>query len=189
MSKAFTREFDGENEDSSGRSGPVGRATLPKGAKNYMTPAGARRLQDELRHLKTRERPEVVRVVEWAAGNGDRSENGDYIYGKKKLREIDRRIEFLLKRLEAVEVIDPTSVQSDQVLFGATVTIRDEEDRQRTFSIVGVDEADVSQGKISWVSPLARALFKARVGDVVQFRSPKGEQEVEIMDLSYQSIL
>ena len=188
MSKAFTKESDGDDLEPGSQAPASSRSTLPKGAKNYMTPAGARRLQDELRQLKSRERPEVVRVVEWAAGNGDRSENGDYIYGKKRLREIDKRLEFLLRRLEAVEIVDPTTVRSDQVLFGATVTIRDEEDRHRTYSIVGVDEADVSLGKISWVSPLARALSKARVGDVVQFHSPKGEQEVEVVDLTYRAI-
>jgi len=181
MSKAFTKENDaGEDFEDETESTPV----APSG-KNYMTPAGAKRLQDELRELRYKVRPEVTQTVAWAAGNGDRSENGDYIYGKKRLREIDKRIRFLSKRLDAVEIVDPLKVNSDQALFGATVTIRDEEDRERTYSIVGIDETDITKGRISWISPLASALFKAREGDVVTFRSPKGPQEIEIIRIVY----
>jgi transcription elongation factor GreB len=181
MSKAFTKEHDTEDDlDEDDLPAPV----TPTG-KNYMTPAGAKKLQDELRELRYKIRPEVTQTVAWAAGNGDRSENGDYLYGKKRLREIDRRIRFLSKRLDIVEIVDPLKVNSDQVLFGATVTIRDEEDREKTYSIVGIDETDLSQGRISWISPLASALFKAREGDIVTFRSPKGPQEIEIVGIRY----
>jgi len=183
MSKAFTKESDGDELDDIEEPAPI----TPSG-KNYMTPAGAKRLQDELRELRYKIRPEVTQTVAWAAGNGDRSENGDYIYGKKRLREIDRRIRFLSKRLDAVEVVDPLKVKSEQVLFGATVTIRDEEDREKTYSIVGIDETDLSKGRISWISPLASALFKAREGDVVTFRSPKGPQEIEIVAIEYKEL-
>lgn len=182
MSKAFTRETDQDFEDDIAEPDPI-----PKG-KNYMTPVGFKRIQDEFRNLKTKERPEVVRIVEWAAGNGDRSENGDYLYGKRRLREIDKRMAYLSKRLENADVVDPLSVKSDQVMFGATVTIRDEDDNEKTWSIVGVDEADVAKKRISWVSPLARALMKAREGDCVQFRSPRGVQEVEIVSIQYKAI-
>jgi transcription elongation factor GreB len=181
MNKAFTKESDGDKEDERDDAGP----SLPKGAKNYITPAGAKRLQDEYRQLKTKDRPEIVQTVAWAAGNGDRSENGDYIYGKKRLREIDRRLRFLGKRIDNMEVVDPLAVQSDQALFGATVTICDEDDKRRTYSIVGIDEADAARGRISWISPLARAIFKARVGDVVTFNFPKGTQEIEIVEIRY----
>jgi len=179
MSKAFTKETDDDLDDD------TDVAPVTPSGKNYMTPAGAKRLQDELRELRYKVRPEVTQTVAWAAGNGDRSENGDYIYGKKRLREIDRRIRFLSKRLDACEVVDPLKVNAEQVLFGATVTIRDEEDRERTYSIVGIDETDIAQGRISWISPLASALFKAREGDVVTFRSPKGPQEIEIISIRY----
>lgn len=181
MSKAFTKETDDEEDD-------IPAVPVTPSGKNYMTPAGAKRLQEELRELRYKIRPEVTQTVAWAAGNGDRSENGDYLYGKKRLREIDRRIRFLSKRLDAVEVVDPLKVRSDQVLFGATVTIRDEDDREKTYSIVGIDETDVTQGRISWISPLANALFKARVGDIVTFRSPKGPQEIEIIALDYREL-
>lgn len=185
MSKAFTKESDNESEDDAGESlAPA----IPAGAKNYMTPGGVRRMQEELRDLLYRERPEVVQTVAWAAGNGDRSENGDYIYGKKRLREIDRRVRFLTRRLDFVEVVDPLAVACDQVRFGATVTICDEEDKRRTYSIVGIDEADASQGRISWASPLASALMKARAGDTVTFRSPKGVQEIEIVSIEYKNL-
>jgi len=185
MSKAFTKETDADEDlDDVEDSAPA----APSG-KNYMTPAGAKRLQDELRELRYKIRPEVTQTVAWAAGNGDRSENGDYIYGKKRLREIDKRIRFLSKRLDAVEVVDPLKVNSDQILFGATVTIRDEDDREKTYSIVGIDETDISKGRISWISPLAAALFKAREGDVVTFRSPKGPQEIEIVRITYVELL
>lgn len=181
MSKAFTKESDSGDLD-------LGRTiVLPEG-KNYMTPGAAKALQKELQDLKFKERPEVVKVVEWAAGNGDRSENGDYIYGKKRLREIDRRIQYLVKRLESAEVVDPLEVKSDQVLFGATVSIIDENGNQKIYTIVGVDEVDVSKGKISWRSPLAGALFKARVGDVVQFNAPRGLQEIEVIGIEYKAV-
>jgi transcription elongation factor GreB len=155
------------------------------GTKNYLTPAGAARLREELKRLLYVERPEVVRTVAWAASNGDRSENGDYIYGKRRLREIDRRIRFLTKRLEAAEVIDPSRQNREQVLFGATVTVRDEEGRSRAYRIVGIDEADAGRGEVSWISPIARALLGARVGDAVLFRSPRGEEELEVVRIAY----
>ena len=184
MSKAFTKEQDGDDDDE----GEIAAPQIPAGAKNYMTPGGVRRMQEELRDLLYRERPEVVNTVSWAAGNGDRSENGDYLYGKKRLREIDRRVRFLSKRLDMVEVVDPLRVACEQVRFGATVTIADENDNHKTYSIVGVDEADASIGRISWVSPLANALMKAKTGDVVTFRSPKGVQEIEIIEIVYKTI-
>jgi transcription elongation factor GreB len=183
MSKAFTKEGDGSDDDVESE-GPV----VPVGVKNYITPAGARKLQEELKHLVFKERPEVTQVVSWAAGNGDRSENGDYIYGKKRLREIDRRIRFLNKRLESVEVVDPLKVKCDQVRFGATVTIRDEDDNEKTYSIVGIDETDLSRGRISWISPLANALLKAHEGDYVTFRSPKGVQNIEVVRIEYKNL-
>ena len=142
----------------------------------------------ELHELLHKQRPEITAVVSWAASNGDRSENADYIYGKRRLREIDRRIRFLTKRLEAAEIVDPTKVQSEQVFFGATVTIENEDGEQKTYSIVGIDEADPGRGKISWISPLTQALLKARVGDLVQFRSPKGLSELEVIEIRYQEI-
>ncbi|MCC6952924.1 MAG: transcription elongation factor GreB [Deltaproteobacteria bacterium] len=181
MSKAFVKENDGETEDGDEDSGP----SLPSGTKNYMTPGGVKRMQEELLRLKTKDRPEVTAVVSWAAGNGDRSENGDYIYGKKRLREIDRRIRFLSKRLDNVEIVDPLKVPGDQVRFGATVTVRDEDGAEKTYSIVGIDETDIERGRISWISPLANALFKAREGDYVTFKSPKGLRELEILELKY----
>jgi len=185
MSKAFTKEdpdveLDDEDEDET--------SPAPHGTKNYITPAGFKRLQDELYELKHVERPKVTEVVAWAAGNGDRSENADYQYGKRRLREIDRRIRFLTKRIDAAEIVEYTKNSSDQVFFGATVTIRDEDDSLKTYSIVGIDESDLEKGKISWISPLANALFKARVGDWVTFKTPKGTREVEIVEVSYKPI-
>ena len=146
-------------------------------------------MQQELYELQTKIRPEITQTVAWAAGNGDRSENGDYIYGKKRLREIDKRIRFLAKRLDALEIVDPLKVQNKlQVFFGATVTIRTEDDLQRTYTIVGVDETDLSKGRISWISPLASALLKSKVGDLVQFTSPKGLQEVEVEAIEYRAL-
>jgi transcription elongation factor GreB len=180
MSKAFVRESD-EEEDPSEQSHAV-----PIGFKNYMTPQGHRQLQEELRTLFRVERPKVVDVVSWAAGNGDRSENGDYIYGKRRLREIDRRIRFLSKRLEIAEVVDPTQQKNlDQVFFGATVTYADERGTQKTITIVGVDESDLERGQVSWVSPIARALIKAREGDIVELRTPAGMQQIEVLDIRY----
>jgi transcription elongation factor GreB len=172
---------DGDEEDEVEAPPP-----LPAGTKNYLTPDGFKRLQEELHHLRRVERPEVVEIVSWAAGNGDRSENGDYIYGKRRLREIDRRMRFLLKRLEIAEVVDPLRQQGlEQVFFGATVTYVDQHDEKRTVKIVGVDEARTDHGEISWVSPLARALMKKREGDVVAFRAPTGPVEVEILQIAY----
>jgi transcription elongation factor GreB len=155
-------------------------------AKNYMTPNGFRQLQDELRTLTKVERPKVVEVVSWAAGNGDRSENGDYIYGKKRLREIDRRIHFLAKRLETAEVVDPANqTRRDQVFFGATVGYGLEDGTEHTITIVGVDEADLARGQVSFGSPIARALLRARVGDTVELRSPAGTQFIEVLEIRY----
>lgn len=162
---------------------------LPAGTRNYITPAGHARLKDELEHLVKRERPHVVEIVAWAASNGDRSENGDYIYGKRRLREIDRRIRFLTKRLEIAEIVDPLrQVSNDQVFFGARVTVSDIDGVENTYTIVGVDETDVSQGRISWISPLARALIKAREGDTIRFQSPVGIREIDILEVRYELI-
>lgn len=181
MNKAFVREDTPEEDEEEARTPP-----LPAGTKNYMTPAGHARMQAEFVHLVKTERPEVVNVVSWAAGNGDRSENGDYIYGKKRLREIDRRIRFLTKRLENSVVVDPRQqANSDCVFFGATVTIMDEEGNEAVYSIVGMDEADPGRGRISWISPLARALIKSRLGDTVRFQAPGGMRELEIVDIEY----
>ena len=185
MNKAFVREADGDDDES-----PEPSPKLPPGTRNYITPAGHSRLRDELEELVRRERPRVVEVVAWAASNGDRSENGDYIYGKRRLREIDRRIRFLTKRLEIAEVVDPLRQgDNDQVFFGARVTVADGEGNENTSPIVGVDEADAACGRISWVSPLARALIKARAGDSVRFQSPLGVRELDIVDVAYQSIV
>lgn len=155
----------------------------------YMTPGGHRRLRDELEYLVKTERPRIVEIVSWAAGNGDRSENGDYLYGKKRLREIDRRIRFLMKRLEDAHVVDPLHQQHrEQVFFGATVVVGDESGLKFTFSIVGVDEADPAKGWVSWVSPLARALIKLRAGDVARFVSPQGERELDIIEVAYKAL-
>jgi transcription elongation factor GreB len=179
MSKAFTRETDTEDEDDVA-------APLPAGGRNYITPEGYARLRGELLHLIDEERPQVVEVVHWAASNGDRSENGDYIYGKKRLREIDRRIRFLTKRLEIAEVTDPSVHHGrDQVYFGATVTYAEESGAERTVTILGIDESDSAQGQVSWISPIARALLKAREGDVVKLVTPAGAQEVEVMRVEY----
>lgn len=181
MSKAFTKESTEQEDDL-----PEEAQSLPAGAKNYITPQGLQRLKDELQHLTRVERPEVVQVVSWAAGNGDRSENGDYIYGKRRLREIDRRIRFLLKRLEIAEVVDPArQTRRDQVFFGATVTYANEGGKENTVTIVGVDEVDPQRGRVSWVSPIARALLKAREGDVVQLRTPAGPEAIEVIEIRY----
>lgn len=180
MSKAFTKETDVEDD------GPEEGDALPAGVKNYITPGGFQRLQDELRTLLRVERPKVVEVVSWAAGNGDRSENGDYIYGKRRLREIDRRIRFLTKRVETAQVVDPAQQKNiDQVFFGATVTYADAAGAERTVRIVGVDEADLAQGCVSWVSPVARALLKTRAGDVVDLRTPAGVEQIEVVAIRY----
>lgn len=183
MSKAFTKETDGAADDE-----PEEQDALPANVKNYMTPTGAAALQAELKKLSREERPKIVEIVSWAAGNGDRSENGDYIYGKKRLREIDRRIRYLTKRLETAEVVDPAKQQGlEQVFFGATVTYADAKDKEHTVTLVGVDEADVDKGKISWISPLAKALMKARAGDTVELRAPGGNETLEIADIHYKT--
>ncbi len=184
MSKAFTRESD-EGGDEEQEFAPQ----LPQGTKNYVTPTGYQRLLDELEQLWKVERPALVQTITWAASNGDRSENGDYIYGKKRLREIDRRIRFLSKRIDHAEVIDPTKRgECDQVFFGATVTVCSRDGAERSYSIVGIDEADPARGLISWVSPLARALLKAREADVVAVRVPGGIDELEVVEVSYREI-
>jgi len=160
-------------------------STLPQGAKNYITPAGYARLKSELKQLLDQERPALVKVIAWAASNGDRSENADYIYGKRRLREIDRRIRFLTKRLEIAEVIDPARTGVEQVFFGATITYCDSEGVERTVSIVGQDEIDPVRGHISWISPVARALNKARAGDVVTLKTPAGSEELEVVEVCY----
>ena len=181
MSKAFTRETDNDDEEEISPG-----LQLPQGVKNYISPAGHARLKAELDHLLRVERPHVVEVVAWAASNGDRSENGDYIYGKRRLREIDRRIRFLTKRLDIAEVVDPLRQPNrDQVFFGATVTICDLDGTENTYTIVGVDEADVQRGRISWISPLARALLKNREGESIRFQSPVGIRELEIIEVVY----
>ncbi len=164
----------------------AGTPAIPLGSKNYITPTGHARLLAELNHLSRVERPKIVEIVHWAAGNGDRSENGDYIYGKKRLREIDRRLRFLVKRLDIAEIVDPTQQNNrDQVFFGAAVTFVDERDAQRTVRIVGVDEADLSRGEVSLYSPIARALMRACRGDTVKLQTPRGPEEIEILGISY----
>jgi len=159
---------------------------LPPGGKNYMTPDGLERLKEERRRLWTVDRPEIVRVVEWAAGNGDRSENGDYIYGKKRLREIDRRLRFLDKRLAAAVPVDPKrQTRLDQVFFGATVTFARADDSETTVSVVGIDETEFGPARISWTSPVARALMKAQVGDTVTVRTPSGPERIEVVEIAY----
>ncbi|HCY16919.1 MAG TPA: transcription elongation factor GreB [Curvibacter sp.] len=181
MSKAFTRETEAADDDDDPQLPP-----LPSGGKNYITPQGYARLRAELMDLIDNERPKVVDIVHWAASNGDRSENGDYLYGKKRLREIDRRIRFLTKRLEIAEVADPSVHHgSDQVFFGATVTYADQAGLERTITILGIDEADSLQAQVSWISPIARALLKAREGDVVKLVTPLGAEEVEVLAVRY----
>ena len=185
MSKAFTKEDsdapddDGEGEDSS--------TPIPAGAKNYITPQGADALKAELTKLLIEERPELVKVISWAASNGDRSENGDYIYGKRRLREIDRRIRFLTKRLESAEIVDPARQNSERVLFGATVWVHDEQGVEKKFRIVGIDETRPAQGEVSWLSPIAKALLNARVGDAVILHTPKGDEELQVLKISYET--
>src|SRR5258706_9111974 len=182
MSKAFTKESDGADSE-------VEEAdALPAHAKNYVTPAGLTALQEEFRKLLYEERPKVVEIVSWAAGNGDRSENGDYIYGKRRLREIDWRVRYLAKRIESAEVVDPEQQKNqDQVFFGATVAYARKDNTQHKVTIVGIDEAEFANGKISWLSPVARALMKAHVGDVIEFRTPSGPESVEVLSIEYAS--
>ena len=182
MNKAFTRESDSDEDDDDGPSLPA----LPAGGKNYITPQGHDRLRAELLHLIDEDRPKVVETVHWAASNGDRSENGDYIYGKKRLREIDRRIRFLIKRLDIAVVADPSAHHgSDQVFFGATVTYANDDGVERTVTIKGIDEVDSLQGEVSWVSPIARTLLKAREGDTLQLVTPAGVETIEVLAVSY----
>lgn len=195
MSKAFTKE-DASDEDD--ELDPADSAPLPPGGRNYMTPAGHQRMKAELLQLLDVERPEVVRVVSWAASNGDRSENGDYLYGKKRLREIDRRIRFLTRRLDKAEVVDPARQQNlEQVFFGATVAYLRNHDRgdgdiggpgEETITIVGIDEVDPPRRRVSWISPIARALMKAREGDLVTLRTPAGVDELEVLTIRYAPI-
>jgi transcription elongation factor GreB len=178
MNKAFTTDND-DDED-------LALPPLPAGGKNYITPRGYARLRDELLDLIDNERPKIVEVVHWAASNGDRSENGDYHYGKKRLREIDRRIRFLTKRLEIAEVSDPAVHHgNDQVFFGATVTYADDRGAQQTVTILGIDEADSALNQVSWISPIARALLKARVGDEVKLATPAGTKDIEVVEVQY----
>jgi len=180
MNKAFTRESDDADDEEGVEAAPIA------GGKNYITPLGYARLRAELMHLIDEERPQVVEVVHWAAGNGDRSENGDYLYGKKRLREIDRRIRFLTRRLEIAEVTDPSAHHGrDQVFFGATVTYAEASGQERTVTIMGIDEADSASGQVSWISPIARAMLKSRAGDVIRLVTPAGSQDIEILEVSY----
>jgi transcription elongation factor GreB len=181
MNKAFTKEPEGDDDDDS-----PGLPPLPAGTRNYLTPEGYRRLREELMSLLDVERPKVVEVVSWAAKNGDRSENGDYLYGKKRLREIDRRIRFLTKRLDIAEVADPSAHHgTEQVFFGATVTYANAQGDERTITIKGIDEADNLKGEVSWISPIARALLKARVGDEVSLVTPGGVEKLEVVEVEY----
>ena len=184
MNKAFTRETDDADDDA-----PEGAPLLPEGTRNYMTPGGFARLKGELDQLVGLERPQLVATISWAAGNGDRSENGDYIYVKKRLREVYRRIRFLVKRLDRAEVVDPSAragnEDEDRVYFGATVDVVNAKGVPRTVSIVGVDEIDTGRGYISWVSPMARALIKAREGDTVTLTTPGGVEDLEIAAVRY----
>ena len=181
MNKAFVKESEDDDDELAGA-----LPQIPAGAKNYITPAGYQRIREELLRLIDTERPEVVKVVHWAASNGDRSENGDYIYGKRRLREIDRRIRFLTKRMDLAEVVDPAVHHgSDQVYFGATVTYCNAAGEEHTVTIVGIDELDPLHGKISWVSPVARALTKAHVGDTVSLQTPAGLDELEVLGVAY----
>src|SRR5690606_24053436 len=182
MNKAFVKESDHDDDDDLGPEA----VSLPAGTKNYITTEGYQRLRAELAHLMNEERPDVVQIVSWAASNGDRSENGDYLYGKKRLREIDRRIRYLTRRLEIAEVVDPAlQPNRDQVFFGATVVYSDSAGEEFRVTIVGVDEAEPLEGRISWISPVARALIKAREGDTVVLRTPGGVEELDILEVHY----
>lgn len=184
MSKAFTKESDGDDDERD----LTDDAAVPGGFTNYITPAGRKRLNEELSRLWKVDRPKLVDTIAWAASNGDRSENGDYIYGKRKLREIDRRIRFLSKRLDSAVVVDNAGKNHERVYFGATVMVADESGGERTVSIVGVDEIDPGHGRVSWISPIATALLKAAVGDVVTLRTPRGREELEILTIRYDEL-
>jgi transcription elongation factor GreB len=182
LSKAFTKESDAPDDDDDGPSLPA----LPAGTRNYMTPAGYARLRAEFMQLIDVERPKMVETVSWAAKNGDRSENGDYLYGKKRLREIDRRLRFLTKRLDIAEVVDPSVHHgSEQVFFGATVTYATARGDEKTITIKGIDESDSLAGEVSWIAPIARALLKARVGDEVTVVTPAGAERIEVLAVRY----
>jgi transcription elongation factor GreB len=184
MNKAFVKEADGAGEDDDAEA--PGLPPLPAGARNYLTPQGYRRLREELMTLLDGERPKIVEIVSWAAKNGDRSENGDYLYGKKRLREIDRRIRFLTKRLDIAEVADPSVHHGgEQVFFGATVTYATATGTERTVTIKGIDEADSLAGEVSWVSPIARVLLKSRVGDELTLVTPLGAERIEVVEVHY----
>jgi transcription elongation factor GreB len=182
MSKAFTRENDASEEELEVE------PRMPVGTKNYITPAGHARLKAELKVLVENERPEIIKTVSWAAANGDRSENADYLYGKKRLREIERRIRFLMKRLEAAEVVDSRDPDQERVFFGATVAYSDASGQKHTVSIVGTDEVDPARGRVSWVSPVARALLKAREGDAVTLMTPAGEEQLKVLEIRYEAL-
>ena len=188
MSKAFTKESEQDDDDDI----EDGASPLPVGSKNYITPVGHQRLKDEFQYLLNKERPAVTSAVSWAAKNGDRSENADYQYGKKRLREIDKRLRFLTKRLDNAEVVDPAAPRDEEiaerVFFGATVSYTNVRGEENTVTIVGIDELDMKRGYITWISPLARALMKARIGDAVVLRAPGGTEELEIVDVRYQSV-
>lgn len=182
MNKAFTKESDGEDDDE------LQLPALPTGGKNYITPEGYARLRAEWLDLMDNERPKMVEAVFWAASNGDRSENGDYLYGKKRLREIDRRIRFLTKRMEIAVISDPSvHFGNDQIFFGATVTYVDEQGTERTVTIMGIDEANTAQGQVSWISPIARTLLKAREGDVLKLVMPDRVSDIEVLSVNYPS--
>jgi transcription elongation factor GreB len=191
MSKAFVNEDAGADDDL-GEDIDTEEADatpgVPKGAKNYITQKGMEGLKAELHELISNERPKLVETIAWAASNGDRSENADYIYGKRRLREIDRRIRFLTKRLDIAEVVDPTQQKGDKVLFGATVTVVDEDEKERVYKIVGIDETDAKAGKVSWISPVGQALLQAREGDVVTLKTPKGEEDLEVAKIRFIAI-
>jgi transcription elongation factor GreB len=181
MSKAFTRESDAQEDDED-----IALPALPTGTRNYMTPAGYAQMRAELFTLIDDERPKIVEIVHWAASNGDRSENGDYLYGKKRLREIDRRVRFLTKRLEWAEIVEPSVHHGrDQIFFGATVTYVEDDGPERTVTIKGIDEANSALGEVSWVSPIARTLLKARTGDVLKLVTPSGVLSIEVLEVQY----
>jgi transcription elongation factor GreB len=189
MSKAFSKENDHDDDDDL----DAGVVPIPAGSKNYITPGGHQRLKDELKYLLDRERPAVTSAVSWAAKNGDRSENADYQYGKKRLREIDKRLRFLTKRLDNAEVVDPLTPRDDElrekIFFGAAVTYANQQGDEKTITIVGIDELNLSRHYITWVSPLARALMKAQVGDTVMLNAPGGREELDIVDVRYEAVI
>jgi len=186
MSKAFTKEDSDAPEGPDAEGADGANSLIPPGTKNYITPRGADRLKSELKKLLIEDRPELVKVISWAAGNGDRSENGDYIYGKKRLREIDRRIRFLTKRLEQAEIVDPLKQSSDRVLFGAVILVLNEENQKKRYRIVGIDETNPGLGEVSWLSPIAKALLNSKVGDNVILHTPRGDEELEVLKISYE---